>query len=212
MQSYGQKGHKVRVMEDKRVARLTGTRIRRAREAASMTQDELGGWLGCSGGRISDLERGAPAGSALRASEIRALVEIFGIEAGYWIGEQAEEPAAVVEVRNLTGISVNVYARSGADWQLVREYPPDGEIVRYHNKWVTRYTLEGVEVRLHAYEASNVPEPEPGVLFIVHPNVCLALPHRADMVAAEFRSSNVRKPGGKAYGVEYLTVYSEDDA
>jgi Zn-dependent peptidase ImmA (M78 family)/DNA-binding XRE family transcriptional regulator len=69
------------------------SRLRQAREAAKLTQEEVATVLGLPRPSISQIESGR---RAVRSEELNKLAQLFGKPVGFFLGEREEEPLAVL--------------------------------------------------------------------------------------------------------------------
>jgi hypothetical protein len=75
-----------------------------------------------------------------------------------------------------------VEMRSGSGL-LLESYPPSGIVPRVLQRFVPLPKLDGFSVTAREiYHVKDIPEPQPGVMYIVSSLVSMALPNRCDLL------------------------------
>ena len=97
----------------------------------------------------------------------------------------------MTEVRNLNSHPIRVERPNGS----VFEYPPDGRLYRLQMEDVIADEIDGNQIIKRVYYAPDteiIPDPEPGVWYIVPSQVCQIL-NRPDFISPDTKQANGAK-------------------
>lgn len=108
-----------------------------------------------------------------------------------------------MKVVNLTKYHVNIYLEDGTHmW-----FAPSGKVAAVEIQTEAHDNIMGIPIVDHVdyFNNINLPEPEEGTIFIVHPEVVEAnFYERDDLYAVDWASENLYKHDGRTQGVKAL--------